>query len=818
MSKGLKLGLAAVAVVAVLAVGAFFFISQRNRAPSSGLVRAAVEKIVEHPGLKLTSVTSTVTPAAEPGRALVAYQAKAEVTEPLYELADPTALLRDELKLDPDAWQNTRRILSGKTAPRILELAGMKNLDTTLLQSTFLHETTARGTELSFSGKLRAVKGHEGWELESANTNPAPGELRGKPRGAYAGATRLIDDPEELRKLRALAAAQVDVPDKIEAGRQAFLEERKAEQQKIIADLLDSINVGTVFGGTAAIEGNQPVKIFLEFTGVNLRSKQVTALLRNDGNWTDKRPLTGRFAFDADSETLTIALATKGDEAVADAGPLLADDKAWNFVFQLNGGKLTVRDDRHDISLNRLSEAEVTAVRKDIESTSAALFEAADAGKIYRGVIRSRNNPQTFDYVLRFNQQDRGDGTVMVTLAPAGRDAWQRNYTGTVIANRYHTGGLSLHLETQASDAVKSADSASPAGLNHDSDVSLRLVSGHFQGEGADFSYDFAPLSADEVAKLQAAAAAQMKSLLAIVKQGTAYPGAASHEGDSTAEKIQLRFRRVDPHGDAIDAVIESPEHPGVSRDFHGSLDSFAKRLTLTSGRLRGSASSRAGLSFPPLSRSDGQLLALDITDSALSGELQGEGQGWKMNFPVAGGTAVTGNLAGDYPAESGAYVWNAGAWQPLPRNDGKVSKSALKAIGGFFNSLGKSSNAPATADKVADLVFSGHDTVPTVPGGDVRVLYVGAIKGDRSEKYPQLEGYPDMEMAPTTRDSSGHRKVVLTRIAPNVPVGGFRERRVPANLERVSDTVIELSCTRRLAAGSYAISVNDDAFELKVE
>ena len=818
MSPGRKIVLATAAIAVVLAIGAVIFIQQRGHAPSSGLIHETVEKLVRTAQVKVTSVTSTITPAAEAGHAMVAYQAKAEVMEPLYEAADTAAFLRDNLKLDPDAWQNTRRILSGKTAPRILELAGLKDLNTTLLQTTFLHETMARGAELSFSGSLRAVKGHEGWELESENLKRTSGELRGKPRSAFTGPTLPVDDPAELKKLQALAAAQVDIPAKVEVGRQAFLEERKAEQQKIIAEYVDSIKPGTVFGGTAAIEGNQPVKIFLEFTGVNPRSSQVTALLRNDGSWTDKRPLTGRFAFDADSETLTIALATRGDEAVADAGPLLADDKAWNFAFQLNGGKLTVRDDRHDISLNRLSEAEVTAVRKDIESASAALFEATDAGKIYRGVIRNRNNPQTFDYVLRFNQQDRGDGTVMVTLAPAGRDAWQRNYTGTVIANRYHTGGLSLHLETQAGDAVKAADSASPAGLNHDSDMSLRLVSGHFQGEGADFSYDFAPLSADEVAKLQAAAAAQIKSLLTIVKQGTAYPGTATHEGDSTAEKIQLLFRRVDPQGDAVDAVIESPGHPGVSRDLHGSLDSFAKRLTLTSGRLRGSANSRAGLHFPLLSRSDGQLLALDITDSALSGELHGEGQGWKMNFPVAGATEVTGPSAADYPTESGAYVWNAGAWQPLPRNEGKVSKSVFKAIGGFFNSLGKSSSAPATAEKVADLIFSGHDPVPTVPGGDVRVVYVGTIKGDRLEKYPQLEGYPDMEMAPTTRDSSGHRKVVLTRIAPDVPVGGFRERRVPANLERVSDTVIELSCTRQLAAGSYAISVNDDAFELNVE
>jgi len=97
-------------------------------------------------------------------------------------------------------------------------------------------------------------------------------------------------------------------------------------------------------------------------------------------------------------------------------------------------------------------------------------------------------------------------------------------------------------------------------------------------------------------------------------------------------------------------------------------------------------------------------------------------------------------------------------------------------------------------------------------------VLYVGAMKSERLEKYPQLSDYPEMEIAPTTHDSNGHRKVVLTRIAGGVPVGGFGERRVPGTLEHSSDTVLELSCTRRLAPGSYAISVNDEAFELNVE
>ena len=197
---------------------------------------------------------------------------------------------------------------------------------------------------------------------------------------------------------------------------------------------------------------------------------------------------------------------------------------------------MTAHDDQQDFALAQLSESDVAAARKEIESTSAGLFDATDTGKINRGVIRSRDNPQTFDYLLRFNQQDRGSATVMATLAPAGRDSWQRTYHATIVTTRYHPGGLSVRLESQADDAVKGADGASPAGQNHDSTISLQLVSGHLQGEAADFSYNFTPLSADEVAKIQTAAADREKTLLTIVKKGTAYPGVASREGEAATE------------------------------------------------------------------------------------------------------------------------------------------------------------------------------------------------------------------------------------------------------------------------------------------
>jgi len=138
--------------------------------------------------------------------------------------------------------------------------------------------------------------------------------------------------------------------------------------------------------------------------------------------------------------------------------------------------------------------------------------------------------------------------------------------------------------------------------------------------------------------------------------------------------------------------------------------------------------------------------------------------------------------------------------------------------IGGLFNAISKSSSSSSAGEKYAELTFSGEDPVPSVGPTGVVVVYVGQIRNDQASKYPQLRNYPEMEMAPTSRDAEGNRKISLSRVAANVPVGGFRDRRVAAELDRVSDTVIELSCTRPLAHGNYAIWVNEEAFELTVE
>ena len=810
MGKGAKIGLVVAVLALAAAGGAFYFIQKSNRAPSAGVVQAQVETLVGGPGLKLTKVTPVIT-STGPGQATVTYDAEAQVTDPLYEIADGAPILRDELKLDALAWQKTRKSLAGKTAPRILELAGLKNVDQTLLLTTFLRETTAKGAVLTYNGSLRATKTDAGWQFVSDKFVRTGGEQRGKPRASFNGKTTVVTDASELQSLRMLAAAQTDLPAKVEVGRQAFLKERQAEQDKTIAQLLDTIKPGTVYAGTYKSGADAPAKVFVEFTNVTPSSKKVSAWLRNDGSWTDKRALTGTYAFDADEETLAIIFDSAATKAIHQAGPAVGEEEGLRIVFQLTPGHLGTRDPKREFDLARLSDADATTTQKQIEAPMLALREATVAGKIYRGTVRARDGAVDFDYLLRFNQQDIENGTVAASLEPAGREAWRRMYRGTIVVNRYRSAESPLRLESRIDEAVRGADAHSPSGLKTDTALVFQLSDGHLRGEADGFTYDFAPLSPAEIAKLEGATAEREKGQLAIVKAGVAYPGVARWEGKGTTEKVRLRFRRVDAHGANVDAVIESLERPGISREVHGTLDTFEKRLVLTTtNKGRAGAGSRAGLKFPAFVRSGESILSLDVGAEALDGSVRD--QAWNLNFPVAGGTAVSAVEAVDYPTESGAYVWSGTNWQALPRNGAKTSKGsgALQSLGGLFSAITKSSSA-SNSDKIGDLIFTGSDPVPSVPGKSVLVIYVGRVRSpDRN--------YPAMEMAATSREADGSRKVTLYRLAPNSSTGGFREHRIATSLDHVSDTVLEMSCSRALPAGTYAISVNDETFELNIE
>jgi hypothetical protein len=177
------------------------------------------------------------------------------------------------------------------------------------------------------------------------------------------------------------------------------------------------------------------------------------------------------------------------------------------------------------------------------------------------------------------------------------------------------------------------------------------------------------------------------------------------------------------------------------------------------------------------------------------------------------------------YPQSNGTYLWINSTWVSLPHNNGHVTYPAaqlIRAEGGAQNALSgnvQGGSIETRPDKLAELTFDGVEPIPSTDGGRVRIAYIGKIDPptpNLATKYPELLDYPSMEMAPTIRGSTGSRSANLYRIVPGL--AGFRDTRVPAVVEKVSDTVTVLTCKQSLDPGSYVVAAGIHSAELIVK
>jgi hypothetical protein len=630
MSSGAKIGLVVGVVVVALAAGAFYFLRLRDRAPSAGVIQAAIEKQIANPLFKVTGVTPTVT-QPDSNSADIQYKGVAELREPLYEQVESGPVLRDDLKLDVDAWQKAQQTVSGKDGARILELAGLKGVDDALLQTKFLKQVSAQGLKVPFEGRLHATKTGNDWKLVSPDGSPTLAPPTGQARATFGGHTAVVSDQTEMGKLREMAKAQAGVPDKIEQGRVALVEERRANAQKATAQLLGELAPGTLFAGTASTGSGTPDRLYLEITALQADDKRVTALLRNDGGWSDARGFQGAYAFDPESGALTVTLVTLRNQVVKKAGPFLERNESWQIVFSFNDGKLAGHSGEWSYDFTRLDASAAAAKKAELAGEAGLLQAATVPGKVFRGTARAKVGSDSYDYLLRFNRQEDNGNVIGATLEPPGRSGWQRAFHGNIIDSRSRAEGWPLRLETRSGDAVKAATGNALLTVREEYALKFKLVDGRLIGESADFNWDFASVTEAEIAKADADEAEAKRQIFALVKSGASFTGRASSASGETPERVRVRFTLVDQRNNAVEALVESLETSGVSREFRGPLDLVDGRLVLTpNSRIRG----RPGkaVHFPAFVDASSDLaLTFGVAGETLSGELKDSD--WKLEF-----------------------------------------------------------------------------------------------------------------------------------------------------------------------------------------
>jgi hypothetical protein len=570
-----------------LAAGGYYFWRHRNIPPSAQQVQAAVQKVVANPALVVGDVVPTVT-ARESGQEEIDYRATAELREPLYEQTDTATVLKNEFNLDPEAWDKARASISGADGPHILELAGLKGVDDSLLTTVYLKEVTARGAKVTFSGHLKATKTDGDWHLVSSGPAPTIAMPAGQARAQFHGRTAIAGEAAEMGRLRELAKAQADVPAKVEQGRLALVEERRAGMEKTVAGLAAELSPGTLFGGTATGSGASE-RLWLEVTDVQADDKRISAELRNSGGWMDKRPFHGTYAANPEDGTLTVTLVTQRNQAVKKGGPFLDRAESWQVVFSFSGGKLTGHSGEWDYQFTRLSAADITNAKAELDSEADAIRTAIGIGKVFRGSAKPKAGGDGLEIEMRFTRLENDGAVVGLILTSPSHPSWQRNFRGGIIGNTFRDDGWPIHLETATRDYVKAASGHPILSAHEAFEVNLKLVDGRLVGASRDFNWDLGPVAGETVAKQDSDLAAVRKQIFALVKSGASFTGRAHAEGSDDAERIRIRFTMVDQRSGIVEALLESLETSGLNREFKGTAELQDGKLVLASnGQVRG--------------------------------------------------------------------------------------------------------------------------------------------------------------------------------------------------------------------------------------
>jgi hypothetical protein len=832
MSRGTKLGLVGALVALVLLVGGGLTWRMLSSRPGNAAVLAFLNTEVGGGRAVFTDLVRQIDRLPD-GTVRVAFAATGATPEPLYQPIEAAQYFTQELKVDVGRLQELRQLLNGPGGARVRELAGNPTQPPDPLQAIILRETCAKGAPVKYHGVLGARKAAQGWTYELAEGQFDGEPPRGSLRATLGKTTFLIGAAKDQEALRELAALQSAYAAQLATARVKYEDELRAARAARRDHFLAVVHGGALFTGTATPRNgrDEPVPLYLELTEVGTTNRQVAALLRNDGGWSESRPFQGEWRSDPEAEHFTVVLSTRSGQAVRDGGPFLQVNDTWTVSFDVDAaGRLTGQTNAYDYVFTPVPADGVAKLKAELAASEHALLAATAADMVYVGAAISKRTQASEPILLRFTQQKNAGALLNARLESPEREDWQRALNGNLQTNRYRADDLPVRLAARRADrSQRAADSSVFAA--YELMLALRLDGDTLSGEDSGFVYRLTRASAAEIQRIQADAAERRRQFFAIVKAGAAYDGLIQN-GNQAPSRLRFRIRQVETRDGTLRAVFESRDQPGVFREVTGSYDVAARSLTLgTGGKGRINRSSET---LPPFFKSDGAFqIGLVLGDEGLTGGSSGWGE-WSLTFPITAKVgATTPAPAGSVDTESGypafpqtrgAYVLIDEKWQPLPTNGGKPAYGATEVLNGI-NGLLKGLNGQVTkedetrGDKLATLSFDGTQPPPAVARANVVIAYVGSVKrltADLLQKYPSLRDEPPMEMAPTRVTASGTREVDLLRIAPGL--AGFRHQRVAAALEEPKPEVTLHVCSSPLDPGTYAFIVNEEAYELRVQ
>ena len=818
LSKKAKIGRAIGTIIAVAALVAVGYVIQSHRAPSTSAVRKYVAQINDSSRIEVTTVSTQIIPTTK-DHATVTYNAVIRLRQPLFTRLDEKEYMAKNLGFTPNVSSEIYALLNNRGTSRILEIANLKKASDPLSSIVLLRQETAEGSEANLEGRLEASRFDDGWHFEPAGVQTWSGPTwKGDLKGSFVGEALLADDPASSVRLKAIMREQSDLAATLEAANKIRLVEKKARQANVLAALIDSIQRGSLFKGVAVGANKEAVPLYLEITSVDSSTKQVEAVLRNDGGWDDSRGFNGNFNFNQEDESLNVILETRFTDAVRDGGPFLQNPEQWQLSFRLIDGHMeaTSPSGNWHYIFDRLNAEDSARQMQVLKSGVQALVDSTRPGTTYHGFATSKGDGTRYEYLLQFESQN-GEG-MTASLAPTIRADLKRPFRVFTIGNRYRANGWPLVLETQYGKNIKGSNMNSPATVAVGFKVNMKLSDERLIGESNDFTYEFERATPDFLASRAAAHLKHEKTVLGFLRAGASYSGTFHSADGMYAENVRLSFNRVDERGSIVDASMYSSDLPGIYAHLRGKADIEGGRITLS--RVNSMLDNRGVLHCPFfVERYGNYSLDLDVLEGNASGSIRN--QPWKVEFAFNIDDVAP---SADFPNTPGAYAWIGNQWTSLPRNNGhRVDNIGEQFAGALLGALANRVNGNQTSQSgrseiVGDLVFDGADNVPTADGSNLRIVFIGplsSVDGNAVARYPQLRDYPAVEMAQTQRSQNGIRETGLYSIAPGFD--GFSGNRVSAVVERLDPSTTLFTCAQPIPAGNYALLVKTEAFEINL-
>ena len=474
---------------------AFVWYQRQTARPTPAAVSAYLVANLAPLPVKVAALSASYT--GQKTGCTVIYQAVIETTGPLFRRVETAGWLHAQMPAEADAITAAQALLRGPNGAQIRTAVSASAPTPDVTDLVLLTTQTPPGATVALSGTLLAWRKDGTWAFTPQSGTLDRARFAGEVKPA--GATFAVDQPADVARLKTLLAAHAAYAAQVMAAAGTMTAQLARERTQRVDQLNQQIAPGTLFSGTATIPNRDDrIPFTLEITGSGASTRQVSALLRNDGGWTDARAYRGDWAPANTGDTGTLTLTTRAADRIVDAGPLLQDAGDRKLVIEVRADG-TAAVTNATWTLTRLDPTAAATAKADRLRPFAPLLAATKTGLVYRGTGTRRSTtssgPSTYDVRLRITQQDADGALLRATLESPTTAGWTRPYSGLIIADTYRAGDAPIRLRSTDSQRARQADAKSPFGWNTNNDslqLQLRVEGDQLAGQDAYFTYTFA--------------------------------------------------------------------------------------------------------------------------------------------------------------------------------------------------------------------------------------------------------------------------------------------------------------------------------------